>query len=57
MKINDNGIIRDMTDEELAELERMKAEMPEQPPTPEERMDEIEAAMIELAALIAGGDE
>lgn len=28
MKINDNGIVRDMTAEEIAEMERMAAEMP-----------------------------
>jgi hypothetical protein len=28
MKINDNGIVRDMTAEEIAEFERMAADMP-----------------------------
>lgn len=56
MKININGVTRDMTKEELAELERLQAEMPIPEPTPDERLDEIEAAIIELAALIAGGD-
>lgn len=58
MKIDDNGIIRDMTADEIAEMERMAAEMAQmQPkPTPEERMNEIEAALIELAAMLAGGE-
>ena len=54
-KINYNGIIREMTVEEIAEMERMMAEMPTPEPTPEERMQEIEAALIELAALLGGG--
>ena len=40
---------------EIAEMERMMAEMPKPEPTPEERMTEIEAALIELAAMMAGG--
>lgn len=55
MKININGITREMTAEEIAEMERMQAEMPMPEPTPEGRMNEIEAALIELAALLGGG--
>ena len=55
MKINDNGITREMTPKEEAEYTRMAAEMPKPEPTPEERMTEIEAALIELAAMMAGG--
>ena len=48
-----------MTQEEeaayLAEMERMAAEMPAPEPTPEDRMNEIEAALIELAAMMTGG--
>lgn len=59
MKININGITRDMTPEEEtaynAEMERMAAEFPAPEPTPEERMNEIEAALIELASMLAGG--
>lgn len=40
----------EMTAEEIAEMEALAAEMPEPEITPEERLDEIEAAMIELAA-------
>lgn len=54
-KININGITREMTPEEIAEMERMAAEMPKPEPTPEERMNEIEAALIELAAMMTGG--
>ena len=52
MKINDNGVTREMTAEEIAEYERMVAEMPQSEPSPEERMEQIEAALIELAAML-----
>ena len=45
----------EMTEEEIAELERMQAQMPEPVPDPSDaRMTEIEAALIELAAMIGG---
>lgn len=55
MKVIENGIVRDMTAEEIAEMERYAAEQPEPEPTPDERMDQIETALIELAAMLAGG--
>ena len=42
MKKSINGILFDMTPEEIAELERLQAEMPEPEPTPEERLSEVE---------------
>ena len=55
-KINVNGITRDMTPEEVAEMKRMAAEMPQPEPDPNEtRMMQIEAALIELAAMMTGG--
>ena len=53
-KININGVTREMTQEEIAEMEARAAEMPEQGITPEQRLDEIEAAMMELANMIGG---
>ena len=45
----------EMTAEEIAELDRMQAQMPEPVPDPSDaRMTEIEAALIELAAMIGG---
>lgn len=45
----------EMTPEEIAELEAMQAQMPEPVPDPSDaRMTEIEAALIELAAMIGG---
>lgn len=55
MKIFHNGITREMTAEEVAEMERMMAEMPmPEPDHNEKRMTEIEAALIELAAMLGG---
>ena len=53
---NINGVTREMTPEEVAEMECMAAEMPQPELTPEERMTQIEAALIEVAAMVARGD-
>ena len=45
MKIYENGIYRDMTAEEIAELERLAAEQPAPEPTPEERIAVLEEAL------------
>lgn len=55
-KININGIVREMTAEEIEELERLTAALPEPEQTVDERMEQIEAALIELAALLTGGE-
>lgn len=59
MKICENGVIRDMTPEEVAELERQQAEVPELQPTPEERISELEAqnqmlteCLIEMSQIV-----
>lgn len=58
MKICKNGIIRDMTAEEIAELEKLAAEMPAPEPTPEERIAALEKDNAELRdaldALLSG---
>ena len=48
MKICKNGIICEMTTEEIAEMERLQAEMPAPEPTAEERLTALEEAMLEL---------
>lgn len=48
MKICENGIIRDMTAEEIAELEKLAAEAPAPEPTPEERIAALEKDNAEL---------
>lgn len=48
MRIYENGIIRDMTAEEVAELEKLAAEAPAPEPTPEERIAALEKDNAEL---------
>ena len=52
--VTENGVQREPTPDEIAEMERMIAEIQKAEPTPEERMNEIEAALIELAAMVGG---
>ena len=53
MKICENGVIRDMSPEEIAELERAIAEAPEPEPTPEDRIAELEAQNQVLTEFLA----
>ena len=47
----------EMTADEIAEMEAMQAQTPQPEPDPNEtRMTEIEAALMELAAMMAGGE-
>lgn len=48
MRICENGIYRDMTAEEVAELEKLAAEMPAPEPTAEERIAALEQDNAEL---------
>lgn len=48
MKICENGILRDMTAEEVAEMEKLAAEAPAPEPTPEERIAALEKDNAEL---------
>lgn len=50
MKIFENGVVRDMTAEEIAELEKLSAEAPAPAPelTPEERIAALEKDNSEL---------
>lgn len=59
MRIYDNGIYRDATPEEIAELERRVAELPETEPTIEEQLAALEAqnemlieCILELSELL-----
>ena len=54
MKICENGIIRDMTAEEIAELEQFAADQPAPEPTAEERIATLEEA---LNMLLSGATE
>mgnify|MGYP001355403725 CR=1 FL=1 len=48
MRICENGVLRDMTTEEVAELERLAAEAPAPEPTAEERIAALEKDNAEL---------
>lgn len=48
MRICENGVIRDMTPEEVAEFEKLVAEAPTPEPTPEERIAALEQDNAEL---------
>ena len=58
MKICYNGVIREMTAEEIAELKKMALEAPTPEPTPDERIAALEKDNAELReaieALISG---
>ena len=59
MKKYINGEYIELTAEEIAEMERLQAEMPEPEPTPEERLDALETTtedMILLMADLIGGN-
>lgn len=52
MKACENGVIRDMTPEEIAELEKLAAEVPAPEPTAEERIATLEKDNAELREAI-----
>lgn len=58
MRVCENGIYRDMTADEIAELEKLATEMPAPEPTPEERIAVLEKDNAELReameALLSG---
>ena len=55
MKICENGIIRDMTPEEIAELEALAQDAPMPEPTAEERLDAVERAVLEMLGVTTNG--
>ena len=52
MKICENGIIREMTPEEVAEYESLANDAPMPAPTAEERLEALEIAMLELMGVV-----
>lgn len=54
MRIYVNGIYRDMTAEELAELEKMQSEAPAPTPTIEERVASVEEDTAVIRAILMG---
>lgn len=60
MRINIDGVTRDMTPEEIAEYERIQASLPAPSPTPEQRLDVLEGTTDDIILMIAdiiGGGE
>lgn len=56
MKICKNGVYRDMTMDEIAELEKLAAEQPAPEPTPEERIAALEEQLA-AAKILLGLEE
>lgn len=52
MKKDVNGVIVEMTEEEI---EALKAEVDEMPPTDAERIEALENALLELAEVLVNG--
>ena len=52
MNMCENGVIRPMSPEEIAELNRWQAEVPESEPTPDDRIAELEARNQELTEFL-----
>lgn len=55
MKIYENGIVREMTPTEIAEIEAGQAEMSVQDPTPHERITALEEE-LRAAKILLGVD-
>ena len=53
-RIYENGIYRDMTAEEIAELEKMQSEAPAPTPTIEERVASVEEDTAIIRAVLMG---
>ena len=54
--VNENGIDRPATPEEVAQIEQLIKEAKNRQPSPDQVWKtEIEAALIELAAMLGGG--
>lgn len=60
MKICENGIVRDMTPEEIAALEAQATEQPAPTPTIEERVESLENTSDDIILMMAeliGGEK
>lgn len=55
MRICENGIIRDMTPEEIAEYEALAKAEPMPEPTAEERLEALESAVLEMMGVVTDG--
>lgn len=55
MKICENGIIRDMTPEEIADLEALAHDAPTPMPTTEDRIEALESVVLEILGVNTNG--
>ena len=55
MKKDVNGVIVEMTEEEIKKMEEEAAEIGEMPPTDAERLETLEGAILELAGVLFNG--
>ena len=55
MRVCENGIIRDMTPEEIAEYEALAQDAQMMEPTAEGRLEALESAMLELMGVTPNG--
>lgn len=53
MKININGLTREMTAEEVAEMEAQQAEFAKPEPTQEERLNTLETTTDDIVLMLA----
>lgn len=56
MKIFENGVVRDMTPEEIAALEAQATEQPKPAPTPEEEIAALKTQLTVLETILLGGE-
>lgn len=56
MKIFENGVVRDMTPEEIAALEAQATEQPAPTPTIEERVASVEETVEAVKTILLGGE-
>ena len=55
MKKNVNGVVMDMTEEEIKAYEEWAAKIADMPPTESERIEALESALLELAGVLYNG--
>lgn len=53
MKININGLTREMTAEEITEMEAQQAELSEPEPSTEERINTLESTTDDIVLMLA----
>lgn len=53
MRINIDGVTRDMSPEEITEYERIQANLPAPSPTPEQRLDALESTSDDIILMMA----